>query len=306
MPVATIKPTQLKKQLRDTQRLLARPNLPADMRREQERKLAHISAMIVERVSAEKEVAMKKRFAKIRFFEGRKAERHLKTASRELLNENSEEKLAQWVEAKRDLIYVQAHPYDQKYISLWPSTPLTDAKFLAQRAEMTMNLSSQHDCDSVTMENAVAMAQSILDGSALAKKSVKVNQQKSNVQSLKDDQDEDDEDGSDYDSEEDEEAGSESGSEDDEDDEENSDYDSDDVDAGSSSGDDEDGDDGSDSGSDDEEEDSDSDDDDDEGSDSDSEDEEDESEESEDEEDDDDEEDESDSEDDQPSRKRRK
>ena len=152
-------PSHLKKQIRDATRLLSRPNLPSDIRQVQERKLAHLNAMMRERGEEEKGRAMRSRYAKVRFFETTKAKRHLKQAARNLAQEPSEAHLNAWMEAKRNLAYVQDFPLDRKYISLFPSSPLTEEKILTQRAQIRSELASKHGLfDKMELEDAVAMA----------------------------------------------------------------------------------------------------------------------------------------------------
>jgi hypothetical protein len=156
-------PSHLKKQIRDATRLLSRPNLPSDIRQVQERKLAHLNAMMRERGEEEKVRAMRSRYAKVRFFETTKAKRHLKQAARNFAQEPSEAHLNAWMEAKRNLVYVQEFPLDRKYISLFPSGSLTDEKVLAQRAQIRSELASKNGLfDKIELEDAMAMAKADL------------------------------------------------------------------------------------------------------------------------------------------------
>lgn len=116
----------IKKQLRDTQRLLSRPTLPADVRREQERKLAALQIQSVEQEKSEKEKKMVTAYRMVRFFERKKAERHLKQALKSDDDATKEK-------AIMDLNYILHFPKDRKYISLFPTTETTDDRVLEER-----------------------------------------------------------------------------------------------------------------------------------------------------------------------------
>ncbi|PJF18062.1 hypothetical protein PSACC_02130 [Paramicrosporidium saccamoebae] len=170
MTVATILPSNLKKQLRDVTRLLSRPNLSADIRQQQERKLQHINSLVQERTVEEKQRKMRSKYAKVRFFESTKARRHLRQAAKALVAEPTEENLQKWMEAKRDVIYVQAFPETSKYISLFPSTPLTEEKVLAKRTQIRTELAERNDfATSLRLDDAVAMARAELNAEAPSK-----------------------------------------------------------------------------------------------------------------------------------------
>lgn len=116
----------MRKHIRDTLRLLKRPNLPADIRREQERKLAALQMQATESSKAEKERQMVRTYRMVRFFERKKAERHVKQAQASGSSEQLEAALM-------DLHYVLNYPKDRKYISLFPTTETTDERVLEER-----------------------------------------------------------------------------------------------------------------------------------------------------------------------------
>lgn len=300
--------SHLKKQLRDVTRLIARPNLPADVRREQERKLQHLKMLLAEREATCRLSKLSKRYVKVRFFESKKAQRHVRQAARQLLAAPGEDTLAAWKEAKSDEIYVQSFPQEQKYISLWPTTPLTDAKVLTRRAAMRASLVAESGIisEQLSLEEAMAMVKSeaakeapttTAEEAALeAAESVTMNKAFAAGNKRKGSAGDDDEDDEDEDEEDEEEDGDEEQDLDDEDGEDFDDEEDDDDEDGESSGadedDDEDDEDDEDDDGEDEtaDEDGESSEDDDDEEDDDEEDEEDDEEEDDDEEDDDDEE----------------
>lgn len=105
----------IKKMIRDTTRLLNRPNLPADLRREQERKLAALQVALTDRQKAEVEREMVVKYRMVKFFERKKALRRLAAAQ---ASGNSEAVR----EAQLDLAYILHFPKDRKYISLYPAS----------------------------------------------------------------------------------------------------------------------------------------------------------------------------------------
>jgi hypothetical protein len=105
----------IKKMIRDTTRLLNRPNLPADLRREQERKLQALKVSLVDRQQAETERQMAVKYRMVKFFERKKALRRLASAQAS----KDSEAVSQ---AQLDLAYILHFPKDRKYISLYPET----------------------------------------------------------------------------------------------------------------------------------------------------------------------------------------
>jgi hypothetical protein len=120
------------KKIRDVQRLLAKENLPADVRIEQERKLASLQHEKQVAARQQQEDKMQQKYKMVRFFEERKAVRRLKQARKHLkaaLNttdmspEEQEAERARWSEEVNkftvDLSYIENYPATEKYISLY-------------------------------------------------------------------------------------------------------------------------------------------------------------------------------------------
>lgn len=262
----------IKKMIRDTNRLLSRPNLPADLRREQERKLSALQVALSDRQKSEIEREMALKYRMVKFFERKKALRRLAAAQ-------AKADSAAVSEAQLDLAYILHFPKDRKYISLYQAG--SSAEALAERETIRKQISEKL---------ALLGAESLLAKISQSKKALKAS----------DDESEDEEDESE-DEEDDESDDEESGDEDEDDDDDEDEEDSDDDDDDELSYDEEDSDDNdlSDDEDDDDEDDFDSDSDDLEDDDeSDEDDEEDSDEDSDDESDDDDDDEESDEEED--------
>ncbi|KAK2551512.1 rRNA-processing protein EFG1 [Acropora cervicornis] len=137
--------TSLKKKLRDVQRLLKKPDLPATVRVEKER----ILQMLVEssndkaKERAEKEIVKRCKIEK--FFDKRKLFRKHKTCVRELRdcdnNDTRDSLLKKVEEIKLHWNYVVHFPLDTKYISLFPQTPYRDEE-VRQKQERILKLTS--------------------------------------------------------------------------------------------------------------------------------------------------------------------
>lgn len=81
----------VKKSIRDTQRLLKRPDLPADVRQEQERKLAALQGKNEETHHKQKESKLAEKYRMLKFIEKKKVVRKLTTIWRnETTNSNAE------------------------------------------------------------------------------------------------------------------------------------------------------------------------------------------------------------------------
>jgi len=130
-------PSHIRKSIRDTQRMLARPNLPATVRQQQERKLRALQLAVEGKAALERQQKMATKYRMVRFFESKKAARHLRQALR------SEDEAA-IQEALKDALYVQFFPKDQKYISMFPSAPCVDEEVLAKRSEMRESIFEAH------------------------------------------------------------------------------------------------------------------------------------------------------------------
>jgi len=145
-----IKNGNIRKQLRDTDRLLSRPNLPAKLRQDQEQKKAKLEVILNEKVAFHKTAAMVKRYKMIRFVEFKKAQRRYDQALN--LYNKDESALDELVEARKNLNYVLGFPKDAKYLSLWPSTPLSEQEKkdrMAKREEINQEMMAKAKVDSV-------------------------------------------------------------------------------------------------------------------------------------------------------------
>ncbi|ORY87670.1 rRNA-processing protein EFG1, partial [Protomyces lactucae-debilis] len=120
------------KKIRDVQRLLAKEDLPADVRIEQERKLASLQHEKQVTARQQQEDKMQQKYKMVKFFEERKAVRRLKQAKKKLkaaLNntqlspDEQEAERVRWSEEVRkvtvDLSYIENYPATEKYISLY-------------------------------------------------------------------------------------------------------------------------------------------------------------------------------------------
>lgn len=116
----------LKKQIRDTQRLLSRANLPADIRVEKERKLAALKLALADHEQSEMERALQVTYKMVKFFDRKKAERHLMKAMKK--NDDAAKE-----EAIKNINYIINFPKDRKYISLFPSVETSDERVLEER-----------------------------------------------------------------------------------------------------------------------------------------------------------------------------
>ena len=132
---STSAPGSVKKMIRDTTRLLNRPNLPADLRREQERKLAALQVTLVDREQAECEREMAVKYRMVKFFERKKALRRLASAQ-------ATQDSAAVACAQLDLAYILHFPKDRKYISLYPTT-VTSSEVLAEREAIRKEISEK-------------------------------------------------------------------------------------------------------------------------------------------------------------------
>ena len=196
--MTTNKPTgNLKKSIRDTTRFLSRPNLPADVRREMERKLAALQVALGDKSKAELERKMTLKYRMVKFFERKKALRRLASAQAS----GNDEAVKQ---AQLDLAYILHYPKDRKYISLYAKNPACEA-VAAQQAAIRKEIA-----DKLALLGAETMLSKVLKAKAA--------DLHDGAESDEDDEEFDSEDEEDFDSEDDEED-----SEDDEDDEDEED-----------------------------------------------------------------------------------
>jgi len=124
----------LKKQLRDTQRLLKRDTINATIRQEMERKLKAIQIALEDKKISEVERVMISKYRMVRFFESQKAFRKISQTEKALKCASGEEQSS--VEQrlnryKAELNYIMHFPKTEKYISLYPVC--NDEKILQER-----------------------------------------------------------------------------------------------------------------------------------------------------------------------------
>lgn len=145
-----IKKTNIKKQIRDTDRFLSRSNLPENIREDQECKKRNLELALEEQQASLRTKEMIQRYRMVRFFEFKKAQRHYDQALR--VYNKDESTLDQLVEARKDLNYVLGFPKNLKYVSLWPSKVLSEedkkAIFL-KREEINQEMMAKANVDSV-------------------------------------------------------------------------------------------------------------------------------------------------------------
>lgn len=190
----------LKKSIRDCERLLRRPTLPADVRQEKERKLAALRHAAQQQLTANKQRDLQQRYKMVKFVEAKKAGRRLQQA----LKRGDAEAIK---EARKDCLYIQFFPSDEKYVSLWPSEEMTDEQQLARRAELREHIFAEH-ADADIKLPGLNMAAKGGESASTGKKST----------GDSDDEDSDDGDSDDYNSEDDDDFGSDDGADDDDDD----------------------------------------------------------------------------------------
>jgi hypothetical protein len=199
----------IKKMIRDTNRLLNRPNLPADLRREQERKLSALQVTLSDRQKAEIEREMAVKYRMVKFFERKKALRRLAAAQ-------AKTDSSAVSEAQLDLAYILHFPKGRKYIALYQTS--SSAESLAEREAIRKQISEKL---------ALLGAETMLAKVTQSKKALKASDDDDEDEDSDEDQDDsDDSDDSDNESDED---GSDSGNSDDDDDEGDSEDDDDEL-----------------------------------------------------------------------------
>lgn len=202
----------IKKMIRDTNRLLNRPNLPADMRQEQERKLAALQVALSDRQKGEVEREMSVKYRMVKFFERKKALRRLASAQASGDSEAVSE-------AQLDLAYILHFPKDRKYISLYPVSESTSSEVLAEREVIRKQISKKL----AVMGAEVLLAKGIM-GSTKVKKALQDSDEEDSEDEDSEDEDSDNEDSDN----EDDNSEDEAGSDDDSDNEDSDDNDSED------------------------------------------------------------------------------
>ncbi|SCV68880.1 BQ2448_1001 [Microbotryum intermedium] len=114
--------SKLKAQLRQTKRLLARPDLTPDVRTTTERRLDTLESELVAAQEATLEKKMVVRYKGVRFFERQKCLRKIRQALKANPNSNSTTSSSSKAlfDARADLYYVLHFPSKEKYIALFP------------------------------------------------------------------------------------------------------------------------------------------------------------------------------------------
>ncbi|KAI9204081.1 uncharacterized protein BJ171DRAFT_507591 [Polychytrium aggregatum] len=112
----------VRKRIRDTERLLKRPNLAADVRVELERRLQSLKFEVSENTQEQKEKTLYEKYKYLRFVEQKKVSRKLRQAEKLVADstEPDEALLRQLHYYKVLMNYIQHYPRDMKYIALFP------------------------------------------------------------------------------------------------------------------------------------------------------------------------------------------
>ncbi|KAF9584793.1 18S rRNA maturation protein [Lunasporangiospora selenospora] len=137
--------TALNKKLRDTLRLLSKnPTMPANIRREHERRIEALKLQIAEKKVNQTEQKMATKYRMVKFFESKKADRKLKVFKRQHPDwETNENEKKEMKELELDLAYIEHYPASHKYISLYPNaSDEPDSETNKQRQEIREKIRS--------------------------------------------------------------------------------------------------------------------------------------------------------------------
>ncbi|KAK9723051.1 18S rRNA maturation protein [Basidiobolus ranarum] len=142
--------SQLKKKLRDTQRLLKKDKLGADVRVNAERKLKAIQLQLDELQLTEKEKKLTTKYRMIKFFERQKVTRKIKQCEKKLSEEDLKTKERKAIEKELkehqvNLNYILHYPRLDKYISLFPKENGDDPEVVKRREEIREKIRSMMD-----------------------------------------------------------------------------------------------------------------------------------------------------------------
>ncbi|XP_003383120.2 PREDICTED: rRNA-processing protein EFG1-like isoform X2 [Amphimedon queenslandica] len=135
----------LKQQLRDTNRLLSKSDLPETVRVSKERIAKLITQEIKEKEKKERDKKINKKYKMVKFFEKRKVTRKLKSLTKQLITATDEDREALLLEIdnlKKDLNYITYFPNGHKYISLYPTTS-TSERSLQMRDDIYQSITRQ-------------------------------------------------------------------------------------------------------------------------------------------------------------------
>eukprot|EP00698_Gefionella_okellyi_P016117 TRINITY_DN4594_c0_g1_i1.p1 TRINITY_DN4594_c0_g1~~TRINITY_DN4594_c0_g1_i1.p1 ORF type:complete len:201 (-),score=43.80 TRINITY_DN4594_c0_g1_i1:231-833(-) len=124
IPATSGVPSGVKQQLRSVKRMLARPNLPQDVKLAQEKRLAMLEAQLSNQHRSKKEHKYQKKYKMLKFLEHQKILRRLSKAEHTLekcKTDLDRQKLdAELEQLQADLDYVTNYPADRKYVALYP------------------------------------------------------------------------------------------------------------------------------------------------------------------------------------------
>lgn len=113
------KSVSVKNQIRSTQRMLDRKNLPSEIREAQESKLEELKKQLELQSRLAKERKRQFREKRIKFFERRKIERMIRRLEKQQRTSSDENISNQLAQLKGDLEYVRFFPKTEKYVRLF-------------------------------------------------------------------------------------------------------------------------------------------------------------------------------------------
>lgn len=180
---------KIKKKIRDITRLLRRPNLPADVRVDNERALGALTAELESKQFDKKAQHLSKRYHMVRFFERKKAIRRLKNALNQLKElESASEPVKKDIKKQKkilkhcqvDVAYICNFPKSEKYISLYPTeAPATEGekkgkkKTDAKRSELRKKFEKAFDDNTLAIKVEDVLAGKQIDHTKLVNHEVK-------------------------------------------------------------------------------------------------------------------------------------
>ncbi|PWN30509.1 hypothetical protein BDZ90DRAFT_229524 [Jaminaea rosea] len=129
--------SKIKAALRQTRRLLAKPNLAQDVRQEAQRRLLSLQSDLAKRESSQKERKNADRYHKVRFFERQKLVRQIKKIKKDRKGKGADDDDEELKEKRVLLNYVLNFPPSLKYVALFPSSGESPLIKPAQPAEET-------------------------------------------------------------------------------------------------------------------------------------------------------------------------
>ncbi|EEB05548.1 rRNA processing protein [Schizosaccharomyces japonicus yFS275] len=139
----------LKKKIRDSERLLKRENLPANVRVEHERAIVGLKEQLISTQTKLKEAKLLDKYRRVRFIEFKKASKRMKQVQKQLDAETDPEKRKELTLRRHkyevDLKYIKEFPSLKKYISLYieDTTKETKEKRTAIWKEMEQKLEKE-------------------------------------------------------------------------------------------------------------------------------------------------------------------